>query len=106
MYIDVDGWVKPCCRALWISMGSVLDMSVRSIWNNRHYRRLRRLINTNNPPEFCRDCAHPAGITGGEEKFLERRYAEGMPRLPRGARIGYVWSAEEGRVVEAGKNGF
>lgn len=67
---------------------------------------LRRLINTKNPPEFRCGCSLPGGITAGDERFLEKRYAEGMAPLGSEARMGYVWSKAEGRVVEAGKIGI
>jgi radical SAM protein with 4Fe4S-binding SPASM domain len=86
-YIDVDGWVRPCCRALWIGMGNILAENFRDIWNNEHYRNLRGSVNTNNPPEFCRTCGANSGINRGDERQMERLRAKGIA-LPQPPRIG------------------
>ena len=87
VYIDVDGWVRPCCRATWVGMGNLLTEDFRDIWNNRHYRDLRGSINTNNPPEFCRTCNMNSGINRGDERHVERLKAMGIA-LPEPPRIG------------------
>ncbi|MCX7013635.1 MAG: radical SAM protein [Candidatus Sumerlaeota bacterium] len=100
MYIDVDGWVRPCCVATGIGMGNLLERDLMTIWNNRHYRRLRRAINSNNPPGFCRGCSAADGITGGDEAFLEKHYARGHPPLPDPPKIGFLWVKDEGKLIE------
>ena len=82
VYIDVDGWVRPCCRAIWIGMGNIMERPFREIWNNEHYRKLRGCINTDNPPDFCRTCTLPWGITLGNERFPEELEKRGVTLPP------------------------
>lgn len=81
IYIDVDGWVRPCCRAIWLGMGNILENSFWEIWNNEHYRGLRGSINTNNPPDFCRNCNMNTGINRGDEFYIEKLKQRGI-QLP------------------------
>ena len=78
IYIDVDGWVRPCCRAIWLGMGNILENTFWEIWNNKHYRELRGCINTNNPPDFCRTCNTNWGINRGDEFYLEKLRQRGI----------------------------
>lgn len=86
-FIDVDGSVRPCCRALWLDMGNILEDSFWAIWNNKHYRRLRAHINSNNPPAFCRNCNTSWGITGGDEHHVRKLRHRGI-ELPKPKKIG------------------
>jgi len=94
VYIDVDGWVRPCCRALWIGMGNIMEQSFRSIWNNEHYVKLRASVNSNNPPEFCRTCTVQWGITQGDEFYVEKLEGRGIV-LPEPPEIGVTYSPGE-----------
>jgi len=93
-YIDVDGWVRPCCRAIWVGMGNILEKPFRKIWNDMHYVRLRRFVNSNNPPEFCRGCTNWWGITQGDELYMESLKARGIA-LPPPPEIGVMASSEK-----------
>lgn len=85
VYVDVDGWVRPCCRALWVGMGNLIYEPFESLWNNEVYRALRASIHSDNPPAFCRDCTLGWGITCGDERFVEKLEARGihLPPPPR-----------------------
>jgi len=93
-YIDVDGWVRPCCRAIWVGMGNILEKPFKKIWNDVHYVRLRRFVNSNNPPEFCRGCTNWWGITLGDELYMESLKARGIT-LPAPPEIGVTSSTEK-----------
>jgi len=86
-YIDVDGWVRPCCRAVWIGMGNILEKPFRQIWNDVHYRKLRETVNSNNPPDFCRSCTLFWGITRGNEFYMKELEEQGI-QLPPPPEIG------------------
>jgi MoaA/NifB/PqqE/SkfB family radical SAM enzyme len=90
VYIDVDGWIRPCCRAIWIGMGNILLEPFERIWNNHEYRTLRRTIHGEGPPAFCRNCNTGWGITRGDERYIEKLEARGI-RLPRPPRIGRIY---------------
>lgn len=59
-YIETDGGVRPCCVAPPI--GNILEQPFRVIWNGPKYRELRRLVNTPDMPEFCKQCFLPMRI--------------------------------------------
>jgi radical SAM protein with 4Fe4S-binding SPASM domain len=82
VYIDVDGWIRPCCRALWIGMGNILEEDFLDIWNNEHFMRLRRTVNSNCPPSFCRDCPASYGINNGDEQHAKRLEERGIQLRP------------------------
>ena len=88
-YIDVDGWVRPCCRAIWIGMGNIMERPFRKIWNDTHYRKLRAVVNSNNPPDFCRSCTLVWGITYGDEFYMKTLEKRGI-KLPPPPRIGVI----------------
>ncbi|MBN1899730.1 radical SAM protein [Candidatus Sumerlaeota bacterium] len=81
-YIDVDGWVRPCCRAIWIGMGNIMEKPFREIWNDAPYKELRRYVNSNNPPDFCRTCTLFWGITRGNELYMEDLEKRGIELSP------------------------
>jgi MoaA/NifB/PqqE/SkfB family radical SAM enzyme len=81
-YIDVDGWVRPCCRAVWIGMGNIMEKPFRKIWNDAPYKDLRRFINSNNPPDFCRTCTLWWGITCGNELYMDELKKRGIDLPP------------------------
>jgi MoaA/NifB/PqqE/SkfB family radical SAM enzyme len=99
VYVDVDGWVRPCCRALSIGMGNILDSHFWDIWNGRHYLRLRTALSSNAPPEFCRDCTLPWGITGGDSNYPAKLAQRGIV-LPRPPEIGFSWDKRSRTVSE------
>lgn len=96
-YIDVDGWVRPCCRAVWIGMDNILEKPFRKIWNDVHYLRLREYVNSNNPPDFCRGCTLWWGITRGNELYTKELEARGVI-LPSPPQIG-VADPSKGKAV-------
>jgi len=97
-YIDVDGWVRPCCRAVWIGMGNILEKPFRKIWNDVHYIRLREHVNSDNPPEFCRGCTLWWGITRGNELYTKELEARGVI-LPQPPQIGVTDPAKEKAAI-------
>ncbi|MDA2915344.1 radical SAM protein [Nitrospinae bacterium AH_259_B05_G02_I21] len=59
-YVSVDGFVTPCCMhgtdPQVINFGNLSQESFREIWNNQDYRRFRREMKSDEPPEICRNC--------------------------------------------------
>ncbi len=59
LYVSVEGKIVPCCVVAspdaWC-MGDLTTDSLESIWNSQAYRKLRRQINLNKPPEICKTC--------------------------------------------------
>lgn len=53
--IDEKGLVHPCCVSDQV-LGDLSKESFASIWNGRKYRKLRRKVNSSNPPLYCRRC--------------------------------------------------
>ncbi len=100
VFIDVDGWVRPCCVAGWIGMGNILEEDFRAIWNNEHYQKLRRSVNSNAPPSFCRGCTTNWGINGGDTEHVANLEKAGI-ELPPPPSIGVMWDKEAGRLVPA-----
>lgn len=94
-YIDVDGWVRPCCRAVWIGMGNIKEKPFKKIWNDTPYKNLRRFVNSNNPPDFCRTCTLWWGITCGNELYLDELKKKGID-LPPSPFIGIRENASQG----------
>ena len=94
IYVDVDGWVRFCCRAVNYGMGNVLESSFKEIWHGDHYQRLRTSVNSNCPPAICRDCVAPWGITHGDEEFCQK-LAQREIRLPEPPLIGVTYSGED-----------
>lgn len=54
-YIFHDGKVRPCCFTDQI-MGDLKKQSFEEIWNGEPYQRLRKTVNTKNPPFECSRC--------------------------------------------------
>jgi MoaA/NifB/PqqE/SkfB family radical SAM enzyme len=94
-YIDVDGWLRPCCRAVWIGMGNIMEKPFRKIWNDAPYKDLRRFVNSNNPPDFCRTCTLWWGITLGNELYMDELKKRGID-LPPPPFIGIRENAPQG----------
>jgi radical SAM protein with 4Fe4S-binding SPASM domain len=99
IYVDVDGWVRPCCRAIWLGMGNILEQTFEEIWNGPDYQNLRRSVNSNNPPDFCRGCAYQYGINGGDEHHMDKLKAAGIT-LPPPPKIGVMWDKQAKQLVE------
>jgi MoaA/NifB/PqqE/SkfB family radical SAM enzyme len=99
VYIDVDGWVRPCCRGISIAMGNILDDDFWDIWNGKHYFRLRQTINSDAPPSFCRNCTLPWGITGGDPAYESKLKARGVTLAPAPS-IGISWDRKSKTMVE------
>lgn len=53
--IGEDGKVSPCCGSSSI-MGDLRKNDFIDIWNGPKYKRLRKTINTELAPGYCRDC--------------------------------------------------
>lgn len=102
VYVDVDGWVRPCCRALNIGMGNILDTHFWDIWNGPHYLRLRQALCSDAPPSFCRDCTLPWGITGGDSNYPAKLAKRGIV-LPPAPEIGFSWDKQSRTLTEAGR---
>ncbi|MFH1453369.1 MAG: radical SAM protein [Armatimonadota bacterium] len=54
--IDQHGKVTPCCGSGSV-MGNIAKDDFTKIWNSRKYKSLRKTVNTDTPPDYCRDCA-------------------------------------------------
>lgn len=54
-YVFHDGKVRPCCFTDEI-MGDLKEQSFKEIWNGEPYQRLRKTVNTKNPPFECSRC--------------------------------------------------
>lgn len=50
-----NGDVMACCVP-GAKIGNLTDDTLEGIWTGERYRRLRRRINSNDPPELCRSC--------------------------------------------------
>ena len=101
VYVDVDGWIRPCCRALNIGMGNILDTPFWDIWNGPHYLRLRAALCSNAPPSFCRDCTLPWGITGGDSNYPAEAGGARRHAAARRPQIGFTWDKQSRTVSEA-----
>jgi MoaA/NifB/PqqE/SkfB family radical SAM enzyme len=59
-YISVDRFVTPCCihgsDPKVINFGNLDQASFGEIWNNRAYKRFRRELKSDEPPDICRGC--------------------------------------------------
>lgn len=55
-FVRWDGRVRPCCYAPDADMGNLAEQSFWQIWNGAAYRQLRRRVNSDDPPSFCRLC--------------------------------------------------
>jgi radical SAM protein with 4Fe4S-binding SPASM domain len=73
--ISERGEVYPCCQSNTL-MGSFENSTFREIWNNRRYQKLRKTVNSANPPKYCRDCALRGntltGIDCGSNEYFLR----------------------------------
>ncbi len=66
--INEQGDVMPCCASSVI-MGNLNRASFSDIWNTGKYEKLRRTVNTGQPPGFCRNCGL-RGINVGSDEAL------------------------------------
>jgi radical SAM protein with 4Fe4S-binding SPASM domain len=55
--VGVEGEVRPCCHPNSPVLGNVYNNTVREIWNNRNYTRMRERFNSHNPLKCCTHCA-------------------------------------------------
>ncbi len=59
-YVSVEGEIVPCCIIAdpgIVSMGNIHNVNnISEIWNNVHYRSLRRGLSENRLPPFCKNC--------------------------------------------------
>lgn len=100
VYIDVDGWVRPCCRGISVAMGNIMDDDFWDIWNGKHYFRLRESTNSDAPPAICRNCTLPWGITGGDPSYESKLQARGIELAPAPS-IGISWDRKSKTLVES-----
>ncbi len=84
-FIDSSGNVRPCC-AYPDSMGNILTDDFDSIWNSPHYRRIRKAINTESPPYYCRICVTWWGINAGDPATVMARSKVAYRLITRAAR--------------------
>ncbi|MBC8413740.1 MAG: radical SAM protein [Nitrospira sp.] len=54
-YIRHDGTVQACCFSEKLVMGNIHDRTLKEIWNDAPYRKLRASVNSNPHPD-CRKC--------------------------------------------------
>lgn len=71
-YIAVDGFIRPCCGTMEI-MGDLKYQPFDQVWNGRKYRVLRKRVNSNYPPWYCRDCFLWYGITAGNPFNIKQK---------------------------------
>lgn len=57
VYIQCDGTLRACCFNDDL-MGDLNKESFENIWNNRKFQEFRKRINSNKPPETCKNCQH------------------------------------------------
>jgi len=56
-FVRWNGEVRPCCYAPSdVVMGTLVERSFWGIWNGEAYRALRRTVNSESPPDYCRIC--------------------------------------------------
>lgn len=58
-YITWNGYVTPCCNKPdpeEISFGNVFNEPFEKIWNNEKYQEFRKRLNSDNPPDVCKEC--------------------------------------------------
>ena len=62
MWINWDGAVRPCCRAVYadtIQVGNLYESSWKDIWNSESMKKLRMsLLTGKDMIPFCADCSH------------------------------------------------
>ena len=62
LWINWDGAVRPCCRAVYadtINVGNLYENSWEEIWNNQSMKDLRMsLLTGEGMIEFCEECSH------------------------------------------------
>ena len=75
MFVRWNGEVMPCCYGPAARMGSLADQSFWSIWNGAAYRELRRRVNSEDPPGYCRICTagRKRGVDDERAHILLRR---------------------------------
>lgn len=66
-FITVDGDVRGCCFGSATSLGSLRRDSFAAVWNGPAFRHLRRTVNTDHAPEYCRHCPLRWGRNAGDE---------------------------------------
>ena len=57
LYIQSNGKVRGCCFSNEI-MGDLCKESFEQIWNNKKFMELRKRVNSDYPPDDCRNCCH------------------------------------------------
>lgn len=76
----VDGSVCPCC-SYYDHLGNLWQQSFEEIWNGEHARRVRRTVNSEHPPYYCKNCHNWWGINGGSPgntRSSETAYDKGL----------------------------
>jgi radical SAM protein with 4Fe4S-binding SPASM domain len=59
-YVTSTGVVQPCCMVMGddrVSLGRLAEQSFPQIWYGEQYRRFRRRLSGDDPPEVCRGCS-------------------------------------------------
>jgi len=60
LYITCDGYLTPCCMQgsdpEIINFGNIFKTSVEKIVNNQKYQDFRQSLNSDTPPQICKNC--------------------------------------------------
>ncbi len=62
MLVCSDGTATLCCRS-GVVTGNLRESGLEAVWNSEVYRHYRETINSQAPPEICRNCPVKIGIS-------------------------------------------
>ena len=84
MWINWDGAVRPCCRAVYadtIQVGNLYESDWQDIWNGEDMKQLRKsLLTGEGMIPFCEECSHRVLCKDYLVRILPRGHAEGEPK--------------------------
>ena len=76
LWINWDGAVRPCCRAVYadtIQVGNLYETDWKDIWNGKAMKQLRRSLMTGEEMiEFCEKCSHRSVCKENLTRILPR----------------------------------
>lgn len=79
LWINWDGAVRPCCRAVYadtIQVGNLYESSWKDIWNGKQMKQLRRSLMTGEEMiDFCDKCSHRVLCKENLTRILPRGHA-------------------------------
>ncbi len=64
-YVTYDGYLLPCCIVATpdrVNWGSMADHSFEELWNGLHAKTFRAQLDSDEPPEVCKNCSIYHGI--------------------------------------------